>query len=642
MTEKNHANSKQPTERIYAFISGIPPFTFLPHDELEQIENELKLVTHPKGTLLFVQGNSVVEYLYIIRNGAVERYFEEGGEKTLRGMLGEGDTYGGISMLVNDGISVRTVFVSEDTDFYTLGKARFLELCKTYDSFSEYFTDTFGKRMIDRSYAAILKKNNDLGDESTQLFNMPIKAIYRPNPLSCDTDTTIQDAAGAMADHQCSSIFIKAPKGDYVGVVTDNDFRNKVVAQGYDIHRPVSDIMSTPLHAIEIEAMVSEALLEMMDTSFKHLGVTEPSGNVVGVVTNRDILSAQELSPFYIIREISSAATIEEIINKQQRVSRLIHNMINSGAKSKVATKLIAKISDEITIKLIRFALQQLGPPPVDFAFMALGSEGRMEQTLKTDQDNAIVFADVTDGDATSVNRYFHDLGDQVCRWLDQAGYAFCKGNVMARNPRWCQPLSQWKSYFKSWIRISTRKDLMEASIFFDFRGIFGNMDLVDDLRLYLFDMLKGWSRFFRDMAINALGFKPPIGFFRNFVVESKGRHRNKFNLKNAMTPIVDFARIYALHHNISETNTQERLYHLLLKKVLDQNEYNELDQAYNYLMQQRLLCQINSLEKHRMPENYINPKKLSRIEQTLLKEIFKRIEGMQNRMDLNFTGGIR
>jgi CBS domain-containing protein len=212
----------------------------------------------------------------------------------------------------------------------------------------------------------------------------------------------------------------------------------------------------------------------------------------------------------------------------------------------------------------------------------------------------------------------------------------------MARNPKWCQPLSQWKSCFKSWIRISSQQDLLDAAIFFDFRGAYGNMDLVDELRLYLFEMLKGWSRFFRDMTINALRFKPPIGFFRNFVLESKGQHRNKFDLKKAMTPIVDFARIYALYHNISETNTQERLYHLFLKKVLDENEYNELDQAYNYLMQQRLLCQINSLTKHRKPENHINPKKLSRIEQTSLKEIFKRIEGIQNRMDLNFTGGIR
>jgi CBS domain-containing protein len=641
MTANTDPNFAPSADRIDPFISKIPPFSFLPDDEFEKIEKELTSVTHPKGTLLFIQGSTVVKQLHIIRKGAVERYYEEGGKKILRGMLGEGDTYGGISMLVNDGISVRTVFVCEDTEFYTLEKARFLELCKTYAAFSEYFTDAFGKHMIDRSYAAILK-NNNLGDESPQLFNMPIKTVCRLNPLSCRLDTSIQDAAGAMTTHKCSSIFVRKPEGNYAGVVTDNDFRKKVVAQGYDIHRPVSDIMSVPLHTIEIDALVSEALMEMMDTNLKHLAVTDPDGKIVGVVTNSDILSAQELSPFFIIREISSANTIEDIIQVQERVPRLIHNMINSGAKSKVATKLIAKISDEITHKMILLALQQLGPAPAEFAFMTLGSEGRMEQTLKTDQDNAIIFADVPDGDYAAVTRYFHGLGEQVCEWLDQAGYAFCKGDIMARNPKWCQPLSQWKSCFKSWIRISSQQDLLDAAIFFDFRGAYGNMDLVDELRLYLFEMLKGWSRFFRDMTINALRFKPPIGFFRNFVLESKGQHRNKFDLKKAMTPIVDFARIYALYHNISETNTQERLYHLFLKKVLDENEYNELDQAYNYLMQQRLLCQINSLTKHRKPENHINPKKLSRIEQTSLKEIFKRIEGIQNRMDLNFTGGIR
>ena len=181
MTAHIDPNSAHPTDRIYPFISGIPPFAFLPDDELEKIAKELMLVTHPKGTLLFIQGSAMVKHLYIIRNGAVERYYEEGGKKTLRGMLGEGDTYGGISMLVNDGLSVRTVLVCEDTDFYILEEARFLELCKTYDSFSEYFTDTFGKRMINHSYAAILKNNTNLGDESSQLFNMPIRTICRLN-----------------------------------------------------------------------------------------------------------------------------------------------------------------------------------------------------------------------------------------------------------------------------------------------------------------------------------------------------------------------------------------------------------------------------------------------------------------------------
>ncbi|MBT8338484.1 MAG: hypothetical protein HKP58_14815, partial [Desulfatitalea sp.] len=386
----------------------------------------------------------------------------------------------------------------------------------------------------------------------------------------------------------------------------------------------------------------SEALLEMMDADVKHLAVIGEGGGVTGIITNSDILAAQEQSPFFIIQEINGASTMEEIIHVQCRLPRLVRNMIRGGAQSRVITTLISKISDAIVTKLIGFAMDRLGPAPTSFVFMALGSEGRLEQTLKTDQDNAIMFEDVPEALIEQVKVYFLKLGVQVCTWLDEAGYAFCKGNVMAQNPHWCQPVSKWKSFFKTWIRVSTPKDLMEAAIFFDFRGAWGNMNLIDDLRRYLFDALAGWTRFFRDLATGALGFRPPTGIFRKFVLETKGPHRNQLDLKRAMTPVVDFARIYALHHGISETNTQDRLFHLNLKKVFNKVDYNELDLAYNHLMQQRLLCQIHGIENGEPPGNFINPKTLSRFDQTLLKEIFKRIESVQRRMNLDFTGGIR
>jgi CBS domain-containing protein len=271
---------------------------------------------------------------------------------------------------------------------------------------------------------------------------------------------------------------------------------------------------------------------------------------------------------------------------------------------------------------------------------MILGSEGRMEQTLKTDQDNAIIFEDVPPKSQDKVQRYFLDLGEKVCTWLDRAGYAFCQGGVMAQNPKWCQPMSVWKTYFHSWIRTAEPRDLLEASIFFDFRGAFGEMDMIEHLRKYLFESLKGWSGFFRYLAENALHFKPPLGFFRNFVVESKGKHRNKFDIKSAMLPIVDLARIYALNNQVPETNTRERIHQLYVKKVFSWQEYNEIDKAYSFLMQLRFVRQISAvIEENAKPDNYINPKKLSRIEQQMLKEIFKRIEKFQERLDFDFTG---
>ncbi|MEK6193636.1 MAG: DUF294 nucleotidyltransferase-like domain-containing protein, partial [Deltaproteobacteria bacterium] len=238
------------------------------------------------------------------------------------------------------------------------------------------------------------------------------------------------------------------------------------------------------------------------------------------------------------------------------------------------------------------------------------------------------------------VMAYFLAFGEKICGLLDQAAYVFCTGNIMAKNPKWCQPLSQWKSYFSNWIHASGGEDLLRASIFFDFRGGYGHMELINDLREFLFETLDGWSGFFTPLSENALRLKPPIGFFKNFVVATKGKHKDTFDIKKAMTPIVDFARIYALKNRIAETNTLERLEQLRIKLVLKQPQYEELEKAYSFLLQTRFVRQVTAImDESGKPDNYINPKKLTRIEQKMLKEIFTRVEKFQSRLEIDFIG---
>lgn len=286
------------------------------------------------------------------------------------------------------------------------------------------------------------------------------------------------------------------------------------------------------------------------------------------------------------------------------------------------------------------FALQEMGSPPKPFAFMIMGSEGRSEQTLKTDQDNAIIFEDVPESDLPGVNNYFLGLGEKVCNMLDQAGYKFCDGGIMAKNPYWCQPYSVWKDYFSAWIYKAEGEDLLKASIFFDFRLGYGEKYFITNLREHLNSAISGWSGFLRHMTENALYFKPPLGFFRNFVVESKGKHRDSFDIKGAMMPIVDFARVYALKYQVEATNTFDRLHELYLKKALTREEHEELEKAYSYLMQLRFSRQvISAAENEGKPDNFINPKRLTHVEQSMLKEIFKRIEKFQSKMNFEFIG---
>ena len=622
------------------FLSGVVPFSFLPDEEIDPIAKQLKLVKYPKNTILFVQGASRLGYLYILQKGSAERYLEENNKKTMSNMLDEGDIYGGISILLNDGIADRTLRVAEESYFYLLNKQRFLEICREHEDFSEYFTDMFGKHMLQKSYAATIAKTMYHREDEPHILNQPISGIFNDKPVFVESSSSIQAAARRMQHHKISSLLINDTAGRCIGIVTEKDMLEKVIAAGHDIARPLSDIMSTPLHCLSSQSQGFEALMAMMQADIRHLAITDAHDNIIGILTNRDILAEQGQSHLFMLRDISNARSLEEIISKHNELPKITRSLIASGAKAGHITRFISTVSDAILKKLMGFALDECGPPPVSFAFMILGSEGRREQTLKTDQDNAIIYEDPSAGDIEAVQAYFLTLGQKVCTLLDQSGYAFCKGNIMAQNPLWCQPLSQWQTYFSNWILTAEAEDLLQASIFFDFRIGYGDTGLIDTLRDHLFNSLEGWSGFFRHLTENALHFKPPLGFFRNFLVESRGKHHSSFDIKSAMTPMVDFARIYALQNKIEETNTMERVNYLRVKQVLTREEYEEFEKAYSFLMQLRFVRQVTAvIDENDLPNNYINPKKLTRIEQKMLKEIFRRIEKFQTKLEFRFIG---
>jgi CBS domain-containing protein len=622
-----------------AFLSHTPPFSFLPEEGIEQAAQNLSMVFYPKGTIVQVQGRSRLGYLYILQKGLAERYFEEEGRQTMRAVLDEGDMYGGISILLNDGIPIRTLHVLEDSYFYLLPKNDFQKLADRYEDFIEYFTDIFGKRMLDRTYASVIARASAPIEASQQFFNQPVRQVYDANPAIGRKDMTIQQAAQKMSKEKSSYLIMPASDGLEAGIITTSDLAHKVIAGGYDYNGPAVKVMTSPLITIKDHAIVFEALMKMMEHDVKHLPVANNKEQLVGIISNRELVSSQGQSPLFLLREISKAESFNEIADKHKRMPRLVKSLINSGVSARNINRMVTTVSGAILKKIMEFALQEKGPAPKPFAFMIFGSEGRNEQTLKTDQDNALIFEDPSGDELSEAKDYFLDLGEKVCNMLDKAGYKFCDGGIMAKNPQWCQPFGVWKDYFSKWIHTAEGEDLLQASIFFDFRLGYGENRFVENLRKHLYDAISNWSGFLRHMTENALYFKPPLGFFRNFVVESKGKHRDSFDIKGAMMPIVDFARIYALKNKVEVTNTFERLHELYLKKVLTSEEYNELEKAYSFLMQLRFSRQVVSAEEESGPDNFINPKRLTHVEQSMLKEIFKRIEKFQSKMNFEFIG---
>ena len=475
--------------------------------------------------------------------------------------------------------------------------------------------------------------------QSSLLFlNEPISPFLR-DTVFCDMKVTAAQAAVMMTKQNFSAILVRSDDNETLGILTDRDLRERIVGLGGDMNAPVFTIMSSPLMTISDSALIFEAILLMQEHGIQHLAVKDHTGKVVGMVRNRDLLQLHRYSATFMFREIHAAGSVEQMKAIHQRVPQLVRSLIESGAKAKNITRIITAVSDGIVERYIRFAIDELGEPPVPFAFAALGSQGRQEQTLVTDQDNTIIYDHVPESQESEVNAYFIALAKKVCTALNDTGYPYCKGEVMAMNPKWCMSLEQWKEQFRQWVEESAPQDLREFNIFFDFRSVYGDKNLTVQLRESVYELLKNNAPFFMHFALDALHYKPPIGMFGKLVLESSGDSADTFDIKEAMLPIVNFARLYALHHGVYETNTLERLHKLYEKNVLKKSDYEETVLSYNYLMQVRFKHQAQVSADHGTADNHINPKELAHINEATLKQTFYQIAAIQKRISLDFTG---
>ena len=617
------------------------PFTFLPDDAIESLLNHFSQETIEKDTILLVQEISSIEKFLFLSQGSAQYYFEQNNEKTLQGRLNVGDNFGGISILLNNAVAIRSLVVLEDSVFLGLDADIFLKTCAEHEAFQDYFTNAFGKMMLSKAYAGIIARQIKDKEFNLPFFNQPISAIFRPNIVTCPYDASINEAAQKMAKSSSGSIFLKDEEGKIDAIITDSDLRNNAIAKNLDIGHTASSHVSSPFVSVPADSQVFEAFITMIRAGQDHLAVTSKANDIIGTISGKDLIAAQANSTYLLIKTIQSSKDIKQLENIHSKMALMLLDPIRNGANPEYITRLITTISDAILDKVIGFSIAKLGPPPCKFAFMIMGSEGRAEQTLVSDQDNGIIYEDLeNEQDKTDAAEYFAKLADLVCDQLNTAGYKFCDGDIMAKNPQWCQALSNWKKHFHKWIYQGTPEDLLNSSIFFDFRGVWGDLELTHQLKSFLLDCVAKRAGFLRHLAENALFFKPPIGMFGKLVVESKGEHKGTINVKSAMLPVVDLARIYALKHRIVQTNTLTRLFRLYTKHILSNKEYIDLVQSYNYVMHLRFLRQITTIiDEEKQPDNYVNPKNLSYLDNAMLKEVFKKIEQVQQKLKSEFLG---
>jgi CBS domain-containing protein len=622
-------------EVVVDFFAKIMPFKELDHETLHRMARHVKVDFFPKGTRLFHAHETEISHLLFIQQGGVKSFIvDDEGEVTLKDYRGEGDYIGALGIIrgTKASLDVETV---EDTFCFLLPKAVFLDLINTRPGFSQYYLKSFSEKFVGTAYAELRRhKMTRRGDENLYLFSMQVGDIVKKPLRKTSADSTIQQAAQEMAQHRVASLLIHQPglPDEIIGIITDRDLRYKVLAPGLDYNEPVQRIMSSPVATVLSQSTCFDALLKMMSCSIHHLAV-ERRGKIVGIITSHDITLIQGVSPYSLFKEVGKQQKIVDLYPLSKKIPEMIRNLIKEGAKPGNISRMISILNDHILERLLTLLEEELGPPPVPYCWLLMGSEGRREQTFKTDQDNAIIYADPkNEQQAEEAGEYFTRFARKAIDHLVECGYPLCPGEIMAVNPKWRQPLSVWKGYFDNWVSSPDPQEILLATIFFDFRAGFGKAAFADELRQHLSDLTERQELYLLHLANQCLACRTPLSFFRNFIVEKNGEHKNKLDIKHqGITPFVNFARILALRYKIRETNTLARLHVLAQEKILDESLRAKAVDAYEMQMQLRIIHQLNQIETDIQPDNHIAPDELSELEKRMLRDAFEVIDRLHN-----------
>ncbi|UWQ04568.1 DUF294 nucleotidyltransferase-like domain-containing protein [Aliiroseovarius crassostreae] len=593
-------------DQIHRFLKSVHPYDSLPAEALQSLVPAMVARSYAKDEVIYDVGDTL-SGIYIIHEGDVEVRDENGGlisHLHLRNSFGERG-------LLRDGQAVTRAMAESDSTLLLLPTETFWDLHNAHSSVRRFFDRNRGQK-----------------DEPNNLSTVTVDSLMAPNPITCAPDQSIQAVARKMGEHKISSVCVLDDQ-TLTGIVTTRDIAHRVVAEARDISGPVSDIMAQDPITLSPNAIGSDVLHLMMEKRVGHVPIVE-ADKLVGIVTQTDLTRFQTVSSAELVREIAVAHSAEDMKHITARIPRLLVQLVGSGLSHQIVTRLITDVADTVTRRLLTLAEDKLGPPPAPYLWLACGSQGRQEQTGVSDQDNCLILHD----DATEADRdgYFAQLARFVCDGLDTCGYVYCPGDMMATNPRWCQPLSVWKSYFTGWINKPDPEAQMLASVMFDLRAIGGDNTLFDGLQKTTLELAAKNSIFVAHMISNSLKHTPPLGLLRGFATIRSGEHKNQLDLKhNGVVPVVDLGRIYALQGKLSEVNTRARLEAAQRAGVLSSSGGSDLLDAYDLIADTRLEHQAAQIRAGDAPDNFLTPSDLSDFERSHLRDAFVVVKSLQS-----------
>ncbi|WP_147181099.1 MULTISPECIES: DUF294 nucleotidyltransferase-like domain-containing protein [Alphaproteobacteria] len=594
------------TSDILKFLETVHPYDSLPRAELERVVERFACKRLNAGGTVYTRGE-LLPGLFLIMDGSVE---VRDASNTVISQLSPRNSLGERGLMV-DGRAATNARALTDLVLLVLPTDEFKRLIREQPVYARFFT---------RGRIADVRRSDMSRRKIGDLMSKPA--------LVCSPDDYVRHAAQTMRDRKVSSLGV-VEKDRFVGIITTRDLSFRVVAEGLDpATTQVSAVMTRQPIGLTEDALGSDVLNHMLEHGVGHLPVVD-GDRLVGIVTQTDLTRFQATSSALMIGEIATAEQVADLREITARIPQLLVQLVGGNNAHEVVTRLITDIADAVTRRLIVLAERELGPPPVPYLWLACGSQGRQEQTGVSDQDNCIF---IDDSFVESQRPWFERLARMVSDNLDACGYVFCPGDMMATNPRWCQPVHVWRSYFLGWVEAPEPTAQMLASVMFDLRPIAGTAGLFDALQAEVLDHASRNSIFVAHMVSNSLKHAPPLGLLRGFATIRSGEHRNHIDMKhNGVVPVVDLGRVYSLMARLTPVNTRARLLAAEASGVISNAGARDLIAAYDLIADMRLRNQASQVKAGHKPDNYLGPYDFGDFERSHLRDAFVVVRTMQS-----------
>ncbi|MDW3153951.1 DUF294 nucleotidyltransferase-like domain-containing protein [Vibrio sp. 779(2023)] len=608
---------------VLNFISQYPPFDDLPEEQLRKIALNAEVAYFQQGTKILNFGDTIRD-LYMVRSGAVEIYRRKG---ELYNRIDAGGLFGQMGLLMNNRVRMPAKAI-EDTLVYCIPENIFNELCDEFENFADY---------MELEDSARLRSAISSRSESNDFTTAKARKILARDPVTLEATASIQEAAILMAEENVTSLLIIRPTEELteeddeqlLGILTDRDLCIRVLAQGIDTNIPVSEVMSYDVVSLDYNAYVFEAMLTMLRYNVHHLPILKDK-KPIGIIGMTDIVRYESQNSLLLVSSIFQQTSVEDLKQVSEQVKDCFVRMVNEDANAHMIGRAMSVIGSSFKQRLAELAEQEFGPAPIPYCLVAMGSMARDEQLIVTDQDNALILDNSYDVEIHG--EYFEKFAKFVCDGLAACGYAYCTGGIMATNPEWRKTRAEWEECFGNWIDNPTPERLLNSNIFFDLLGVHGRVKWAEQLSSFIVRRAKRNNRFLACMAYNAIRRTPPLGFFKDFVMEKDGRHRNSINLKRRGTaPLADLIRVHSLAIGSRSQNSFDRLDDINDAGILPKGRGLDLRDAMELIYMVRIRHQALDIENGEEPDNNIEPENMSEFERRNLKAAFQILSNAQN-----------